>query len=854
MPTVVNGIGTWYSGKSNFHTRMGTCEFCKSYGELKSYDTTVYFVVFFIPLVPLRRKRVLDECPACHKHMALDLKKWKAQREKELTEQIQALRQDPRNFEKARNAVQAMVAFQDKKMFLLLADGLKHHLGDRAEMQDLLASAYTYFSLPRESEACLRKSLALKDDPSVRELLATSLIKQLHPEDAVPFLQHILDGRLQSRTALLLILAEGYQAKGAHTEALEALDRASQVFPSLAHDPAWQKLRKISVKYQGKNKPVRSAFFTEARPRGEGVASWMAKVPAFVGPSIAVGVLAVYLYASWSMGHRRLVYLVNGLDRPYQVEVDGRTAKIFPHRAQEIQVAEGALRVKVTDPGVSIPEQTCVVETSFWRRPFLNRTFVINPDKTAVLISEETVYAAESNPRDGASPSFDVHVGDLLYRFKGVDYAFCDFPPTMRLQSRTTRIHKRRISQLTSLPPAVVAQLLANKKGKSAARTYLINGLAADPGNETLVFLLGAQMPTEEYLNLLRPKLEVRPVLLGWHRAYQSVVERSQPGPDLEREYRQLVEKDPDNPELLYLLGRVTDNRVEAEKLLRKSTEGGKPCAYGFNALAYRRLTGGDFEAALALARQAVKLEPENPTFAGLEEEALMAAEQFDELLDRNRKAREKDPLNLVLVENQIRLLARKGEKDPARQAIATYCQQLQKGEAKERVDELKEYLDALLCYYEGDVAGFAARIGKVKGEGWQFQAAFCSGKLPEAAEALAKAKDRAPYFEALLYVAGASSPATKDFSEQHLQLAIGEWRKGDQEEKQLADCLASPRLPDPAQVCGITMHPAQKRIALAVMGTRFPSQKATYFAMAHKLNYSLAFPYRFLAEVVAKP
>ena len=50
MPSTVNGIGTWYYGKSNLVTRNDTCEFCHNYAELKSYDTTLYFVVVFIPL------------------------------------------------------------------------------------------------------------------------------------------------------------------------------------------------------------------------------------------------------------------------------------------------------------------------------------------------------------------------------------------------------------------------------------------------------------------------------------------------------------------------------------------------------------------------------------------------------------------------------------------------------------------------------------------------------------------------------------------------------------------------------------------------------------------------------------
>ena len=52
MPYTMNGIGTWYWGQRNVQSRMGLCESCGRYGELKSYDTTLYIVVFFLPVIP----------------------------------------------------------------------------------------------------------------------------------------------------------------------------------------------------------------------------------------------------------------------------------------------------------------------------------------------------------------------------------------------------------------------------------------------------------------------------------------------------------------------------------------------------------------------------------------------------------------------------------------------------------------------------------------------------------------------------------------------------------------------------------------------------------------------------------
>src|SRR5690348_9900907 len=100
MPSTINGIGTWYWGKRNILTRNGSCEFCGSYRQLTSYDTTLYFTVFFIPIVPLGRKRVLNQCPGCSRHRAIPLKKWEQQKTESLMAAIEAWQQDKADPEK----------------------------------------------------------------------------------------------------------------------------------------------------------------------------------------------------------------------------------------------------------------------------------------------------------------------------------------------------------------------------------------------------------------------------------------------------------------------------------------------------------------------------------------------------------------------------------------------------------------------------------------------------------------------------------------------------------------------------------------------------------------------------------
>ena len=58
MPTTINGIGTRYFGRRNPSTRSDVCRHCDRLAVLDSYDTRLWFVIAFIPIIPLGRKRI----------------------------------------------------------------------------------------------------------------------------------------------------------------------------------------------------------------------------------------------------------------------------------------------------------------------------------------------------------------------------------------------------------------------------------------------------------------------------------------------------------------------------------------------------------------------------------------------------------------------------------------------------------------------------------------------------------------------------------------------------------------------------------------------------------------------------
>ena len=95
MPTTVNGIGTHYYGKKNRSVRTAACRSCGRVAKLESYDTRLWFVVIFIPIIPLGRKRVIDSCPICSRHFVANADAYEQARQLQVSAAQDQFRREP---------------------------------------------------------------------------------------------------------------------------------------------------------------------------------------------------------------------------------------------------------------------------------------------------------------------------------------------------------------------------------------------------------------------------------------------------------------------------------------------------------------------------------------------------------------------------------------------------------------------------------------------------------------------------------------------------------------------------------------------------------------------------------------
>jgi tetratricopeptide (TPR) repeat protein len=841
MPTLINGCGTWYLGKRRIHRVKMVCPSCQSFAELESYDTTLFFVIFMIPIIPLGKKRILESCPACQRHRIVKLADWEAGKSKAFGDVLDKLRANPDDRETIQMALALATVYQDEQAFDKLADVLVGQRTDDAEIQAQLGAAYEYFSRWSDAETAFTRSLAIEPHDDTRERLAVCTIKLGRPEEAIAHLRHVFDQKDPQKAWLIFWLIEGCMAKGMHEQALDLMDIRDRVFPDLAREKSYKQQRRTAEKNKTTGKRIRSVYVHESAKAGfrEGTGLGF-KWPKYVAASVFVALLAFYLGVAIYRGQSRRVYLVNGWTKPYAVSVNGQSHQLFPGAQTAIDVAEGDVSVEMT--GAPDGQQSVAVATPFFSRPFRRPVFVLNPDRCALLTREETVYS--SNPENAENPP-EFSGGKLLHEFKGVDYEFEEFPPQLQAKAGS-KITKTRVGLLASANNHLRMFWAISVLTPDGVRDYLRRLLQLDPNDSDALAVLTNTQPPLESLEFLRTRLADRPIRVEWHRMYQHLTELTEPTKDMRPEYRTLVDETKRSTDAVYLLGRL-ESGVAGDKLYEEAANGTPPSVHARSGLSYRYLTRGDFDTAVNWATKARELNTADQEYRHRYVLALLAAGKYAELLkataqnipgDNSPFLRERLAALIATGENgaaegeinRVAALSIPGVKGPVDNQFAAQMHQLNlqllaevkrdRGkylELSTRMTAKNTFVDSLLRgnYLEAAQVQSPARTALLAASGWEMEATHAG----------------------LLYLAGLKA---KDgvFADDQWTRLVDALGKGDRDGRFYA-AIASEKQPfDLAGAKDATVNPSLKRVVLAALARKFPVHAKELNALSRKLDF----------------
>jgi hypothetical protein len=460
-----------------------------------------------------------------------------------------------------------------------------------------------------------------------------------------------------------------------------------------------------------------------------------------------LALLCWYLAAAVMGGHARKVFFVNGGNKPYAVAVNGQDHTLPVGGALPVEIPEGDVQIEFRDPRMKLQPITLHIETPFFSRPFLSRTFVVNPDQLAVLLVEETEYSEQ--PRQGQMPH-ELHVGELLYAVDGITYEFAEFPPTVPIKKGQT-VRKSRIALVPVRDVQQRIGLVMKFLDPARQIEYAKRWLAQSPEDSLFLYWLLGNLPPANAIAFLTPHLADRPIRFDWHRAYQALMERNHPNRDLQPEYQNLVAESHEQPDALCLLARLVD-LDEGTKLYERAAKATPPSVHALHGLGWRAMAQGQFAEAAKVLAMAARLAPGDLLLKRDYESALLANKQYDQLVAELAAGGGPQDVSVLLA--QLSVQAAQGNKAKIDETIQRLRQLMQSPQNATFRANVDLGIEMALCLAANNVAGYLAQAAKTPDLA-PFWPVFLKNELDEAAKKVEDADEETVRIRhALLYLA----------------------------------------------------------------------------------------------------
>jgi tetratricopeptide (TPR) repeat protein len=423
MPITYNGIGTHYYGKRNLDSRVHNCQQCGHHATLSSYDTRLWFVVFFLPVIPLARKRIIDDCASCRRHYAVDLAKWHTMSQLEISGADEQYRATP-TAEKAIALHQQLTAFHQNARAEQFRAEMAAKYNDNATVHAYLGSALDCQGRQAEALTHFTRALELRPDlPEARVGVALDHIRHERLTEAdrlLEFLDKPGSGQLYSLVPLE-VLANAFDRNQRPADALRCFERILSELPAAAKNAAFRKKIARLEKAVGRTETKvpktkfswREAFTIRNGDTGEPMISRAGLLGFGALAALVVGVLIASNY--FSSKHRK-VFVVNGYQDRLRFRVDGGSPTTLGAGSyQEVSVPEGAHSIRVEG---SHPETIKFnVDGSFFSRWSGHPLWVVNPGGAAVLQYDTVTYSREELP-----PSMSLLFGQSFQKIENVTH------------------------------------------------------------------------------------------------------------------------------------------------------------------------------------------------------------------------------------------------------------------------------------------------------------------------------------------------------------------------------------------------------------------------------------------------
>jgi tetratricopeptide (TPR) repeat protein len=833
MPTAVNGIGTHYYGKKNLDVRTAPCRFCRRVGGLRSYDTRLWFVVVFIPVIPLGRKRIIDECPSCTKHMVANAAAYEQARQLAVSASLEQFRSDPSS-DAALQAHANLLAFHEHEQAAAFRASALERFPDHAGLRVGLASQLVQASAFEPAVALFEEALELEPDlPEARVGVARRKMAIGELDEARDLLDFLEEPGAGQHHPLgpIDVLSDLYQKQGRHEEALALAEVLLREIPQAGRQHAFRSFVQKSEKALGRMETMlppmqhslRGIFHAEGSP----YPPWARKLTL---AGVVVGLLAAGLLLNNEYIRRhRTIHVVNACGKPVQVRVDDGPPRSIDTLGR-LDVAEGRHRLRLS--GAVDETRDVDVRDSFFRRWTHTPLWALNPGGEAVFDDVTLYYARQPPPA-----RHRLIVGTPFVTAPHVDYAFVDPPNQLKLEKGGGQVEKIAFRWFRGRDDeAFQAALATDREGAFA---FAERRLRRFPDQKALFDQYLGQVLTSDRprgIAFLKSGLDRRPVLVTWHRAYQTLAGGGGDDKDLVALYDRYLASEPSSAALLYLRGRVEPDPARERDYFRRASEADPRLPWPWLSLAREAEAKGDWGESLRLLRKADGPETREERLDDLLHVARLATGDAESLVrdDQARlRANPTDPNTMILLGES---LAASGRPERITAELNAWSHRL----PPEQRDAWVRPVRAISLYQAGKFAECEQLCRTLPGfqsGPLRVHALLAQGKAGQVAADATFARAWDDPYCLLAESLGLDLAGEPEEAARWRERACRELETLTADTRRVAKALEAPG-PVPLDVLDrVYVGPEQRALIFAVLAARFPAKRAEYLAAAARFN-----------------
>jgi hypothetical protein len=573
--------------------------------------------------------------------------------------------------------------------------------------------------------------------------------------------------------------------------------------------------------------------------------------------TVIFALVALFFIANWYLGTHQPLHVVNQLPADATVTVPGHDPLVIsPGELKIIKVPEGRYSINIqVEKNPSQPVQV-EVSNKWYERFFSNKLFILNAAGAAVIIWEETTFS--ETPKSNDPYKYRLYVGESFITIDKVNYKFEPFPETISLESGTPE-PRTRVDIFRAAPNIMAAILVEANIAPQKILTYLEAHLGIIHEDESLLgtYLILSQTGNDlqRALKFLEKELHQRPVWVEWHRFYQSARQVAGQKDKLIAQYDALLQKEPENSDLLYLRGRLEPGLKFAFAYYDRAIDANSKNPHPYFAKAFHLAGNGELAAARELCDTAVRLNPNSSRMNQMFYQLRFALKEYDALEKESVSILSKSPLDWQHFQRLLEIRVAKGDNAGAAKAVKNYQRAVNKETPRDQYQfKLKSQMQ--LAYVKGDFDAFAKDATALEDQSLRsenLQVAYLNlGKMEEA-EKLPGIKETSDAYMCLLYWLGWLEKGNTQKASPWLYQAVKKFQASSFDEKIIGELLKNqkPGKNLVNQLADLTIDVNSKRVLYAVFARLYPSMRRQLLPLAKKLNHLYQFPYHFLEKTI---